>query len=91
MHVSYSSLDDGALLIHFLGKRSLLAKIDLREAYGMVPVHPEDHRFFGISWQDSVYFDCQLPFGLASAIFNALAEALEWILRSRGVFYIIYY
>ena len=91
--VSYSSPDDGASLMHFLGKRSLLAKIDLREAYRMVPIHPEDRRFLGISWQNSVYVDCQLPFGLASApaIFNALAEALEWILRSRGVRYIIHY
>ena len=40
-----------------------------------------------------MYVDCQLPFGLATApaIFNALAEALEWILRSRSVKYIIHY
>ena len=92
-HVSYSSPDDGALLMHFLDKRSLLAKIDLREAYRMVSIHPKDRRFLGISWQNSVYIDCQLPFSLASvpAIFNALAKALEWILRSRGVRYIIHY
>ena len=37
--------------------------------------------------------DCQFPFGLATApaIFNALAEALEWILRSRGKKYIVHY
>ena len=47
----------------------------------------------GVSWQGSVYTDCQLPFGLATApaIFNALAEALEWILKSRGMHYVIHY
>ena len=41
----------------------------------------------------SVYVDCQLPFGIATApaIFNAIAEALEWVLRSRGVRYVIHY
>ena len=67
-HVSYSSPDDGASLMHFLGKRSLLAKIDLREAYRMVSIHPKDRRFLGISWQNSVYIDCQLPFSLASCL-----------------------
>ena len=40
-----------------------------------------------------MYVDCQLPFGLASApaIFNAIADALEWILRSRGIRAIIHY
>ena len=46
-----------------------------------------------MSWQGSVYVDCQLLFGLATApaIFNALAEALEWILKPRGVHYVIHY
>ena len=58
-----------------------------------MPIHPEDRRFLGVSWQGSVYVDCQLPFGLATApaIFNALAEALEWILKPRGVHYVIHY
>ena len=52
----------------------------------MVPVHPHDQPYLGVCWQEQVYLDTQLPFGLASvlAIFSALAEALEWILCSRG-------
>ena len=40
-----------------------------------------------------LYVDCQLPFGLASspAIFCAVVEAFEWILRSRGVQGIMHY
>ena len=38
-------------------------------------------------WDDQVYIDAALPFGLRSApkIFNALADALEWIVRNHGV------
>ena len=85
-HVAYASVSDAAILLHELGQGSQLAKVDIRDAYRIVPIHPHDRPFLGILWQDSIYVDCQLPFGLASApaIFNSLAEALEWILRSKG-------
>ena len=43
-----------------------------------------------MKWQGQVY---ALPFGLWSApkIFNALADALEWILRSHGVEHLWHY
>ena len=81
------------MLMHFGGPRALLAKLDIQHAYSLVPIHPEDRRFLGVLWQGSVYADCPPPFGLATtpAIFNALAEAFEWILKSRGVHYVIHY
>ena len=90
---AYSSTDDAAMLMHFLGLGAPMAKVDIQNAYRLMPIHPADRRSLGVSWWGSVYVDCQHPFGLATApaIFNALAEALEWILRSRGVKYIIHY
>ena len=92
-HVAYSSTGDAAHLMHFLGRNTLMAKLDIKEAYRIVPIHPDDRRFLGVCWQGQVYVDCQLPFGLASApvIFSALGEALEWILRQRGVKAVIHY
>ena len=92
-HVAYSSINDAALLMHHLGKHSLMAKIDIQDAYRLIPIHPMDRSFLGLTWQGGVYVDCQLPFGLASApaIFSAITEALEWILRSRGVRNLIHY
>lgn len=48
---------------------------------------------WGIIWRDQVFVDTQLSFGMVSApaIFAALAEALEWIMCSRGVHNIIHY
>ena len=78
-HVVYSSIEDASLAMHALGQGAQLAKIDIRDAYRIIPVHSEDRPFLALSWQDRVYIDCQLPFGLASApaIFSAVAEALE--------------
>ena len=93
IHVVYSSINVAALLMHHLGKHSLMAKIDIQDAYRLIPIHPMDRSFLGVMWQGGVYVDCQLPFGIASApaVFSAFAEALKWILRSRGVHNLIYY
>ena len=92
-HVAYSSVDDAAAIIHNLGRHALMAKFDIKDAYRLIPVHPQDRHFLGIRWQGAIYVDCQLPFGLASApaIFSAVAQALEWILRDRGVHHMIHY
>ena len=92
-HIAFSSVEDAAHLLHYLGPSTLLAKMDISEAYRLVPIHPEDRIFLGIQWQGVIYVDCQLPFGLASApaIFSALSEAVEWILRRRGVRAVIHY
>ena len=54
-HVSYASMDDAAMLMHYLGPGALLAKIDIQNAYRLVPIHYADRRFLGVSWQGSVY------------------------------------
>lgn len=92
-HTSYSSVDDAALLMHALGTGTLMAKLDIREAYRIIPIHPEERCFLGVLWDNKLYIDCQLPFGLASApaIFSALAEALHWVLHQRGVRALVHY
>ena len=53
----------------------------------MVPVHPQDRHLLGMMWEERVYVDAALPFGLRSApkIFTALADATEWIAKSQEV------
>ena len=92
-HMRYASVLDAARLIQQLGVGTLLAKIDLKHAYRIVPVHPDDHPLLGLCWEDKVYIDTALPFGLRSApkIFSALADALAWILEANGVSYQLHY
>ena len=42
----------------------MLAKLDLKEAYRMVPVHPQDRVLLGMHWKGETYVDAALPFGL---------------------------
>ena len=92
-HVAYSSVEDAAHLMQHFGTNAQLAKIDVKEAYRIIPIHPEDRPFLGLCWRDQVYVDCQLPFGLASApaIFSALGGALEWVLRQLEVQAVMHY
>lgn len=71
----------------------MLAKMDLKNAYRVVPVHADDHPLLAIRWGGETYIDTALPFGLRSApkIFSALADALAWILKDRGVAWQLHY
>ena len=59
-HVVYSSIGDAAELMHHLGQHTLLAKIDIQDAYRLILIHPSDRRFLGVTWQGGVYDDCKL-------------------------------
>ena len=91
--ISYTSIDSAVSFIQALGPGCLLAKLDLREAYRAVPIHPLDRPLLGMQWEGVTYVDGALPFGLRSApkIFSALADGLMWILHSRGVTSALHY
>ncbi len=76
-----------------LGRRSEMAKMDIKQAYRMVPVSPGDRPLLGMNWQGTTFLDTVLPFGLRSApkVFNALANALQWVALGRGVSCLFHY
>ena len=75
------------------GVDCLMAKVDLKSAFCMVPVRAEDWDLLGMFWQGRYYVDTCLPFGLRSApyLLNQLAEALHWILSSQHSVEAIHY
>ena len=87
MHFEYTSVDEAVKLILQLGQATQLAKLDIESAYRIVPVHPAGRLLLGMEWREKLYIDTALPFGLRSAhkIFNAIADALQWILESHRV------
>ena len=91
--ISYTSIDDAALFIRLLGPGCLMAKLDLKEAYRSVPVHPADQPKLAVRWNGSVYIDRALPFGLRSApkLFSALTDGFMWILHSKGIKWGLHY
>ena len=65
--LAYVSIDHIVHAILRLGQGTLLAKIDIRSAYRLILVHPQDRLLLGMRWRDQVYIDAVLlPFGLRS-------------------------
>ena len=91
--LSYVSIEDAARAIVKSGQGSKLAKIDIKNAYRIVPVHPEDRVLLGMVWDEGLYVDAVLPFGLRSApkVFTAIADALEWVIKREGVQKLFHY
>ena len=85
--IRYSSIDDAVRIIQSLGNGALMAKLDLKAAYRSVPVHPEDRLLRGTQWEESIFVDTALPFGLSSApkIFSAVTDAVLWIMHAKGI------
>ena len=79
----YASVDDAIHMLSALGKGALMAKVDLKSAFRMVPVWRQDYEVLGMKWKEAYYIDTCLPFGLRSVpyLFNQFAEALQWILQ----------
>ena len=71
--LSYASVDDPVRLVCEAGWGTFMAELDFEVAYQHVPVHPDDQGLFAVKWDDEVYVDSALPFGLllAPKIFTA--------------------
>ena len=91
--LTYTTVDHTVRRTLHLGQGTLLAKIGIQQVFRNIPIHPADRKFLEMSRNGCVYVDTVLPFGLQSApkIFNAFADALEWILSSRGVTDLLHY
>ena len=61
--LSYMSVDDVMAEVLKKGKGTLLAKVDVKQAYRNIPVHPKDRHLLGMLWEGEVFVDIVLPFG----------------------------
>ena len=69
-----------------------MAKVDLKDAYFMIPIAREDREFLKFKWQEQTFqFNC-LPFGLSSApwVFTKTTRPIAAALRELGLRLIIY-
>jgi hypothetical protein len=91
--LSYVSVDDVVAGIVQRGRGTLLAKMDIRQAYRNVPIHPTDRPLLGMQWKGAIFVDAALPFGLRSAplIFSAIADVLQWVMEKMGVEWVAHY
>ena len=79
--VSYCSVAD---VVDYMQHRPrpnyYLAKIDMKDAYRTVPIHPADWKYLGMKIEDKYFLDRVLPMGLSSscAIYQRISDCLAW-------------
>ena len=72
--LSYMRVDDVVQEVLSRRRGCQLAKIDIESAFRNVPVHPHDRHLLGLSWEDKLFIDTALPFGLRSAPQKSLTD-----------------
>ena len=84
--LQYGSLDTAIAAIVKVGPGAFLTKVDVRNAFRLCPVRPDDWPLLGIKWQNCYFHEKVLPFGLRSSpfIFNKFAIAINWLLVNVG-------
>ena len=89
----YVTIDTAIRHILTLGPGALIAKLDIKDAFRLLPIHPSDRHLLAMHWNSAIYIDTCLPFGLRSApkLFNILADLLTWMLERQGVSPVIHY
>ena len=50
--LSYCSVDNAYAIVNLLGTGALMSKIDLKNAFCLIPIHPNDWNLLGICWRD---------------------------------------
>ena len=83
--VQYESIDNVTALLNHFGRDALMAKTDIKDAFRIIPIHPDDYKLLGFSWQGAFYHDKCLPMGASSScqIFESLSQSLQWAMYSK--------
>lgn len=78
--VQYCSVHEvGQRLVWKYGSSAWMAKVDLADAYRIVPIRCEDWKFLGMLIDGLYYFDRMLPMGAASScqLFQRISDGLK--------------
>ena len=79
--VHYAGINEAIQHVKSIGKQAFLSKTDIRSAFRILPVHPQDYELLGFQWNGQYYYDRCLPMGcrISCKIFEEFSSALEWI------------
>lgn len=83
--VSYSTIDDAIKLIKQLGPGCFMAKTDIKNAFRLLPIRPQDYPLLGMVWKESYYYDRCMPMGCSSSCstFEKFSTAVQWIAQNK--------
>lgn len=61
--VKYSSFDEAVLMIQNLGLTAMIGKMDVSNAFRLLPARPQDFSLLGFKFMGDYYIDKCLPMG----------------------------
>ena len=90
---NYVHFDLATDLVYTMGRGCLLSKVDIKHAYRLLPVRPQDWPLLVYCWEGLYFVDLKLPFGSrsSSSIFTSFADLVCWILTTKVKLVIIHY
>ena len=83
--VSYATISDAIQQIKLAGAGCFLSKTDIKNAFRIIPIRPQDYHLLGMKWQGMYYYDRCMPIGCSSSCktFETFCSALEWIAQNK--------
>ena len=83
--VCYATTQDAINHIKTFGPGCFLAKTDIKNAFQIIPVCPQDYNLLGTRWHEAYFYDCYMPTGRSSSCetFETFSTTLEWIASSQ--------
>ena len=83
--VSYATVEDAIRAIKAVGSNCYLAKTDIKNAFRIIPIRPQDYNLLGICWRGLYYYDRCMPMGCSSSCktFETFSTAIEWIAQNK--------
>ena len=68
------------------GKGAVMSKMDMKDAYKLIPARPEDFRLQGFRWLGAFFIETQQIFGATTAVnnFDVVAKTIQLLARLRS-------
>ena len=79
----YASIEDAVHLVKASGVGSFMAKTDIKKAYRIIPIEPQQYHLFCFERKNSFYFDKCLQMGCSSSsqIFEKFSSAVDLVAK----------
>ena len=84
--VQYSDFDNAVKMVRRLGKGTWMGKMDLKNAFRVLPCFPGDFDLLGIKLGELYFIDKCMPMGcsISCSTFETFSTFLEWAIKDRS-------
>ena len=84
--VQYTSFDEAVKMIQVLGRNCKIFKVDIKNAFKLLPIRPEDFGLLGYTFKERFYVEKTLPFvaSISSSIFERFSTFFEFCVKAKA-------